>query len=266
MPPHATDGPPGREGGTSSTPPWDVAALCRLYGEPSCRDHPVPPSHQQVIRDREACRTAQLGGHADRCPPCGCARYAEPSCRHRHCPTCQTLTQVQWVEARTAARLPVPSFPLVLTLPHDRNPLILAHTRPLLTLRCKAASQTRIPCGQRTLGGQMGCTMVLHTWDQPLGAPCHVHCVIAAGALASTGERWMEADSRCLFPVRALSTVLRGTCCEALAQAGSPGALAVAEGPTALGSPGSFAPLRTQLSATEWVVYATPPCAGPEHV
>ena len=108
--------------------------------------------------------------------------------------------------------------------------------------------------------------MVLHTWDQTLGAHFHVHCVLAAGALSSTGERWIEADARFLFPVRALSTVLRGKCCEALAQAGSTGALAVAEGPTALGIPGGFAQLRAQLYATEWVVYATPPCAGPEHV
>ena len=76
----------------------------------------------------------------------------------------------------------------------------------------------------------------------------------------------MEADSRFLFPVRALSAVFRGKFCEALAQAGSTGALAVAEGPTALGSPGSFALLRAQLYAKEWVVYAKPPFAGPEHV
>jgi Putative transposase len=153
----------------------------------------------------------------------------------------------------------------VFTLPHDLNPLLLAHTRPLLTLLFKAASQTLIQCGQRNLGGQIGCTMVLHTWDQTLGAHFHVHCVIAAGALASTGERWMEADSRFLFPVRALSTVFRGKFCERL-QAGSTGAFAGTEGPTALGLPGGFAQLRAQLYATEWVVYAKPPFAGPEQV
>jgi hypothetical protein len=108
--------------------------------------------------------------------------------------------------------------------------------------------------------------MVLHTWDQTLGAHFHVHCVIAAGALSSTGERWMEADSRFLLPVRALSTVFRGKFCEALARASSTGALAVTAGPTALKSPGSFALLRTQLYAKEWVVYAKPPFAGPEQV
>jgi Transposase zinc-binding domain len=76
MPPHATDCPPATEVGTPSAPQWEVAAIFRLYGEPYRRAHPVPPSHQQVRRDLEACRTTQRGGHADHCPTCGFERYA----------------------------------------------------------------------------------------------------------------------------------------------------------------------------------------------
>ena len=182
------------------------------------------------MRDIEACRTAQRGGHAEHCPTCGFERYAYNSCRNRHCPKCQTFPKVQWVEDRKAELLPVPYFHLVFTVPHDLNPLILAYKRPLLTLLCNAASQTLVQFGHRNLGGQIGCTMVLHTWDQTLGAHFHVHCVIAAGALSSNGERWIEADPRFLFPVRALSTVFRGKCCAALAQAGSTGAVPLPEG------------------------------------
>ena len=187
MPPQATDGPAGLEVGQSRPPPWAGAAIFRLSGETYCRAHPGPPAPQQVRRDREACRPAPLGGHAARCPPCGCERYASHSCRKRHCPTCQPWTPVAWGEARQAARLPGPSCHLGLTLPHDLTPRILAHKRPLVTLLCKAARQPRIQCGQRTLGGQSGGTMVLHTWEQTLGAHGHVHCVSAAGALASPG-------------------------------------------------------------------------------
>jgi Putative transposase/Transposase zinc-binding domain len=217
----------------------------------------VPPAHQKVMRDIEACRTAQLGGHAEHCPTCGFERYAYNSCRNRYCPKCQTFTKVQWGEDRKAALLPVPYFPLVFTVPHDLNPLILAHKRPLLTVLFNAASQTLGQFGHRNLGGQAGCTMVLHTWDQTLGAHFHVHCVIAAGGLSSNGERWIEADPRFLLPVRALSTVLRGKFCAALAQAGSTGAVPLPEG---------FAQLRDQLYAKEWIVYAKAPFAGPVHV
>jgi hypothetical protein len=257
MPPHAPACPPETAVGQSSAPPWEVADIFRLYGETYRRVHPVPPVHQKVMRDIEACRTAQLGGHAEHCPTCGFERYAYNSCRNRHCPKCQTFTTVQWVEDRKAELLPVPYFHLVFTLPHDLNPLILAHKRPLLTLLFKAASQTLIQFGQHNLGGQIGCTMVLHTWDQTLGAHFHVHCVIAAGALAADGGHWIDADPRFLFPVRALSTVFRGKFCAALAQAGSTGAWPLPEG---------FAQLRAQLYAKEWVVYAKAPFAGPAHV
>ena len=266
MPPHATDCPPEPAVSKPHAPQWEVAAIFRLYGETYRRAHPVSPSHQKVMRDLEACRTAPLGGHAERCLICGFERYAYTSCRNRHCPTCQTFRQVQWVEDRKAELLPVPSFHLVFTVPHDLNPLILAHKRPLLTLLFKAASQTLGQFGQRNLGGQIGCTMVLHTWDQTLGAHFHVHCVIAAGALSADGARWIEADSRFLFPVRALSRVFRGKLCEALARLWTTGAVPLPEEPTTVGIPAGFAPLRAQLYAKEWVVYAQPPFAGPEHV
>jgi Putative transposase/Transposase zinc-binding domain len=266
MQPHATDCPRETEVRQPSAPPWEVADIFRLYGETYRRAHLVPPAHQKVMRDLEACRTAQLGGHAEHCPTCGFERYAYNSCRNRHCPKCQTFTKVQWVEDRKAELLPVPYFHLVFTVPHDLNPLILGHKRPLLRLLFNAASQTLVQFGHRNLGGQIGCTMVLHTWDQTLGAHFHVHCVIAAGALASTGERWIETDPRFLFPVRALSTVFRGKFCAALAQAGSTGALPLTQGPSALRTPEDFAQLRAQLYAKEWVVYAKAPFAGPAHV
>ena len=266
MQPHTTDCPSGAAMRQPSAPPWEVADILRVYGATYRRTHPVSPAHQRVMHDIEACRTAQLGGHAEHCPACGFERYAYNSCRNRHCPKCQTFTRAQWVEDRKAELLPVPSFHLVFTLPHVLNPLILAHKRPLLTLLFNAASQTLIQFGHRNLGGQIGCTMVLHTWDQTLGAHFHVHCVIAAGALASDGGHWIDADPRFLFPVRALSTVFRGKFCAALAQAGATGALPLAEEPTALGTSESVAQLRAQLYAQEWVVYAKAPCAGPAHV
>ena len=166
MPPLATTCPPETAVDQPRTPPWEVAAIFRLYGETSRRAHPVPPAQQQGMRDLETCRTAPLGGHADHCPTCGFERYAYNSCRHRHCPKCQTFTTGQWVEDRTAELLPVPSCHLVCTVPHALTPLILAHKRPLLTLRFHAASQTLGQFGHRTLGGQIGCTMGWPTWEQ----------------------------------------------------------------------------------------------------
>ncbi len=253
MRPHATACPGEPAVRQPSAPPWAVADIFRLYGETYRRPHPVPPVQQKVMHDIEACRTAQLGGHAEHCPTCGFERYAYNSCRNRHCPKCQTFAKVQWVEDRKAELLPVPYFHLVFTVPHDLNPLILAHKRPLLTLLFNAASQTLVQFGHHNLGGQIGCTMVLHTWDQTLGAHFHVHCLMAAGALAANGVRWIEAEPRFLFPVRALSTVFRGKFCAALARVGSTGAVPLAEEPTSGGPSEDFAQLRAQLYTKEWV-------------
>jgi hypothetical protein len=76
MQPHTTNCPGGAARRQPSAPPWAVADIFRLSGATSRRTHPVSPSHQKVMHDIEACRTAQLGGHAEHCPPCGCERYA----------------------------------------------------------------------------------------------------------------------------------------------------------------------------------------------
>ena len=154
---------------------------------------------------------------------------------------CQTFTKVQWVEDRKAELLPVPYFHLVFTVPHALTPPILAHKRPLLTLLFNAASQTLVQFGHRNLGGQIGCTMVLHTWDQTLGAHFHVHCIMAAGALAADGTRWIEADPRFLFPGRALSTVFRGSSAQRWPREAPPP-------PLALRAPQAWGHLRTSSS------------------
>jgi hypothetical protein len=218
------------------------------------------------MRDIEVCRTAQLGGPAEPCPPWGFERYAYNACRNRHCPKWQTFTKVQGVEDRKAALGPGPYCHLGFTVPPDLTPRILAPTRPLLTLLFHAASQPLGQFGHRNRGGQIGCTMGLHPWDQTLGAHFHGHCLIAAGALAADGARWIEAEPPFLLPVRALSTVFRGKFCAALAQGGSTGAGPLVAGPRTLGTPEDFAQLRAPLYTQEWVVYAQAPLAGPAPV
>ena len=102
MRPHTTACPGAPAGRMPGAPSWEVADIFRLYGEAYRRHHTVAPMQQQVMHDIEACRTAQLGGHAEHCPSCGFERYAYNSCRNRHCPKCQTFTKVQWVEDRKA--------------------------------------------------------------------------------------------------------------------------------------------------------------------
>jgi putative transposase len=134
------------------------------------------------------------------------------------------------VEVQRAALLPTPSFHTVFPVPHTLNTLIVGNKRPLLTLLFRTASQTLLPFGRHNLDGQLGATMVLHTWDPMLNAHCHLHCLVPAGALAEDGTRWVPTPPRVLFPVQALSTVCRATVLAAVQQADNKEALSFAQG------------------------------------
>ncbi|MCA1852117.1 MAG: transposase zinc-binding domain-containing protein, partial [Beggiatoa sp.] len=168
----------------------------------------------QAIQD---CRTAALGGHLEACDRCGAEIARYHSCRNRHCPKCQTLARERWIEARTAELLPVPYFHLVFTLPHEINALAQGNPSVLYGLLFQAASNTLQTFGRdpKWLGGEIGITMVLHTWGQNLSQHLHVHCVVSSGALSPDG-RWIPAKRGFLFPVQALSIVFRGKYLEAL--------------------------------------------------
>ena len=57
-------------------PRWEVADIFRLYGDTYRQRYGVSTAQQKGIDALMACRTAQLGGHAERCPQCGFERYA----------------------------------------------------------------------------------------------------------------------------------------------------------------------------------------------
>lgn len=69
--PHDGESPPGPD-----RPPWEVADIFRLSGATYRQTPTVSAAQQKGIDAILACRTAQLGGHAERCPQCSFERYA----------------------------------------------------------------------------------------------------------------------------------------------------------------------------------------------
>ena len=95
----------------------ELADIFRAHGESYRRNHPLPVSHLKVIQAVERCRTAALGGHLEQCDSCGYERPAYNSCRNRHCPKCQSLAKVRWLNKQKSELLPVGYFHLVFTCP-----------------------------------------------------------------------------------------------------------------------------------------------------
>ncbi len=108
---------------------------------------------RQVLRAVKRCRTAELGGHVQRCDDCGHQRIQYNSCRNRHCPKCQALARAAWLEKRESELLPVPYFHVVFTLPHELGPLALQNKRVVCGLLFRAAAQTLL----RRRSGRPGC-------------------------------------------------------------------------------------------------------------
>lgn len=245
----------------------ELADVFAQHGPAFLERRRLPLRQLKVMQAVVACRTATLGGQRQWCSRCGFERYVYHSCRNRHCPKCQTATKEAWRAARACELLPVPYFHHVFTLPHLLNRLVQwseRNQRALLKLLFNSAAATLLEFGRRTLGGQVGFTLVLHTWDQRLRPHFHLHCLMPSGALAGTSgsSRWIAGGSRFLFPVRGLSKMYRAKFLDGLEQLLERNELDL---PPDLGGLTLQQHRRwlRPLRRGPWVVYSKPPFAGP---
>ena len=245
----------------------ELAEVFARHGEAYQATHRLVPVQYRAMAAIQACRTERLGGHVERCDACGRLRYHYHSCRNRHCPKCQTLAKERWLAARRAELLPVPYFHLVFTLPQELNALAQGNPRALSTLLFQSVSATLIEFGEnpRWLGGEIAASLVLHTWGQTLSQHLHLHCLVAAGALAADGH-WISSRRGFLFPVTALSPVFRGKFLAGLKQLFSAGTLKLAASSAPLAHATAQRRLFNTLYEKPWVVYTKRPFAGPTQV
>ena len=247
-------------------PRWEVADILRLHGRQYRERHSLPLSHLKVMHAIEVCRTAYLGGHVERCDSCGHERHAYNSCRNRHCPKCQTLTKVKWLEDRKSELLPTGYFHAVFTLPHELNNIALCNQKIIFDILFKAVSETLLEFGRNNLVGKLGFLAILHTWDQTLLDHIHLHCVVPGGVLSFDKTAWMPAGENYLFSVKALSKVFRGKFLDYLSREFTTGELVFSGKISSLAGAKEFSSLMDILKSKDWVVYCKKPFAGPEKV
>jgi hypothetical protein len=252
---------------TAVVPRLELADIFRQFGAEYCRTHTLLPSQYKALLDIVECRTAALGGRLEKCNRCGHENPVYCSCSNRHCPKCQQLAKAKWLEAGHAELLPVPYFHAVFTLPHVLNPLIFDNQRLLYQLLFECVSKTLQEFAadpRHGLGGKLGFTALLHTWDQQLNCHVNLHCLIPAGVLACDKQQWIHARPNYLFDVEALSLVFRGKFRAGLQDAFENKQLPFSAQVEHGKSQSAFRGLITQLYKTKWVVYLKPPFSGPE--
>ena len=256
-------------GQTGAKPKYEVAHIFQKYGKSYLQSYRLSPVQFKVMHDILVCRTANLGGHIEKCNRCGIEKNAYNPCRNRHCPKCQTLRKEQWLIDRGRELLPVSYFHNVFTLPHEINPIALVNKKVIFDILFKAVSdtlQTFAHDPKHKLKGQLGFIAVLHTWNQTLLDHIHLHCLIPAGALSSNRKRFNAGPKNFLFPVKALSKVFRGKFIDALKKAYTENKLIFPGRTIEIQSRQGFSDLINQLYKKEWVVYSKKPFAGPKQV
>jgi Putative transposase/Transposase zinc-binding domain len=251
-------------------PPWEVADIVRRAGDKFIERYrgSLTWAQLKVLRAIERCRTAELGGHRDRCVRCGHQAISYNSCRNRHCPKCQTNAREKWLCARRRELLPVRYFHLVFSVPHVLVPLMWQNKKLLfgLLFNASAATLLEVAADPARLGCEVGFLSILHTWGQTLQRHPHVHCVVPGGGLSPDHSRWIRSPPHFFLPVRVLSRVFRGKFVAGLRRAFHGRQLAFYGDLEPLANEQAFAAFLRTLFQEEWVVYAKAPFGGPEHV
>ena len=247
----------------------ELADIFHRFEEVFHQEYSVSPEQLKVMNMIKACRTANLGGHMEKCDHCGFERPAYNSCRNRHCPKCQTIVKEQWLNNRREELLPCGYFHGVFTLPHDLNPLILCNKRKMLDLLFESVNETLAAFAkdpQWRLNGKIGFIAVLHTWTQTLMDHFHLHCLIPAGALSFDEKTWRQARKKFLFKTDSLAKAFKRRYLKKLMVLYKKGELQFPGETVGFQSPAAFHSLIEKARGKRWVVYAKRPFAGPSLV
>lgn len=234
-----------------------MAQIIRDYGDDFVQKHQPLKHHQRVLNALKICRTAELGGHVERCDKCNHERISYNSCKNRHCPKCQNTNREKWILARKADVLDCTYFHVVFTLPLEFNTFCLKYPSELYEILFQASKETLFAFGNdpKHLGVQMGAISILHTWGQNLSLHPHVHMIVPGGGFTKENE-WKNSPSNgdFLFPIKAMTKVYRGKFMDKFLRFLNENSL-----PIELS-------LRRKLYDKNWVIYAKQPFKNAEGV
>lgn len=254
----------------SARPRFEVADVFQRFGAQflACFAASLLPEQRRVMQAIESCRTSALGGHVEACDACDHRRNAYNSCANRHCPKCQSLERVRWVEARSADLLPTHYFHVVFTLPEQVAHLALQNKRVVYGILFAATAETLISIASdpKHLGARIGLLAVLHTWGQTLTHHPHLHCIVPGGGLSPDRSHWIRCRKRFFVPVRVLSWRFRTLFLEKLKAAFHRGDLVFHGQLSPLTDPSLFARFVARQRSLKWVVYAKRPFGSPDRV
>jgi len=240
----------------------ELAHVLANHAEDFLTKHQLCTDQKKAFNAIMTCRTSVLGGHISTCDSCGYTQQAYNSCRNRHCPKCQFIKQVQWIERLKASLPPIKYFHLVFTVPTCLHKILYINQSAGYSILFQSAWDALQKClaNPKFLGAQSGAVAVLHTWGQTLTYHPHIHMIVPAGGLSSDETEWVYSNPKYLVPVKVLSGVFRSVFSKRLNQAILKNQVKLPD------DIADFDQLKVAMYAKKWVVYAEKPLSGPERV
>lgn len=186
-------------------------ALLERYGKR------LLPSARRALSAMRHCRDDDALQLLAGCTECHSTALIPHSCGHRACPHCQHHHTARWLERHRERLLPVDSFLVTFTLPHEFRGLAFTHQSVVYDAMLQSAWQclSTFARNDPALGVELGATAVLHTHNRRRDFHPHVHLLVPAGGVDRHRTHWRRKD-RYLFNARNLAKVFRAKLLAAL--------------------------------------------------
>ncbi|MGB0880737.1 MAG: IS91 family transposase [Polaribacter sp.] len=191
---------------------FELSDVVQQFGKQFIKKHSLSSQQTKVLHNIVRCRTATLGGHKEVCNCCNKEQYSYNSCGDRHCPKCQHLKQINWIEKLQAQALPVKHYHIIFTVPHCLNNICQWNAKLYHQILFKSVWKTLRSFGYTHYGVESGAIAVLHTWGQNLSLHPHIHCIVPAGGVDLKGNwKAVGKNDKYLYPVQQLSASFKAT-------------------------------------------------------
>ena len=165
----------------------------------------------KALEDIATCKTADAGFSVYGCNNCGAITYNYNKCKNRNCPICQNLKTYIWADQRKAEVFDSDYYHVVMTVPHELNPLFYENQKELYGLlhNCVSSAIIEYAKDDDHLGGTPGIIQILHTWDQHLNYHVHIHTIVTGLGLTNEGKLVYNKSDGFLMPKKVLEDLVK---------------------------------------------------------
>ena len=122
----------------------------------------------------------------------------------------------KWLSKQKERLLACDHYHVILTIPHQLNPLWRFNdvTMGNLLFQCACETLFELLEDPKYLGAKVGVIASLHTWTRSLQLHPHVHCLVTGGGWAQ--GQWMGVKNDFLLPFAVVGDLFRGKVCAAI--------------------------------------------------